>query len=74
MALEGFQAQGPGTVGILAVPVTHRHDEAHVGNAVVVLLDAENLGNLHQVARTEPREGGADHDFFGGRQIGFRRQ
>ena len=74
MTLEGLEAQGPGSIGVLAIPVAHRHDEADMRNAVVVLLDPEDLSDLHQIAGADARKGRADHDLLGTRQLGFRWQ
>ncbi|MDJ0944269.1 MAG: hypothetical protein QNJ30_12425 [Kiloniellales bacterium] len=74
MALEGLQAKGPGSVGVFAIPVAHRHHEADVGNAVVVLLDPQDLGDLHQVAGTQAREGRAGDDVVRTRGLGLARQ
>ncbi|MCG8596891.1 MAG: hypothetical protein MI785_21340 [Kiloniellales bacterium] len=43
-------------------------------NAVVVLLDPEDLSDLHQIAGADARKGCADHDLLGTRQVGFRWQ
>jgi hypothetical protein len=74
MALEGFQTQGAGTVGIFAIAVAHRHHKAHMGNAVVAFLDLEDLGDLHQVAGTQACKGRAHGDVFRTRQLSLRWQ